>query len=195
MYEQISKLLLDNGARLIYTVNRQVASTIDKLSSDHRALYGELCLNEKVAYELALTGSYAGKRTACLFTTEGLYEALDPLMSSAYTGVIGGCLLVCVRETDEKVTPLGLFSKLPVIVSETYEEFSRACDFGYAISEKYEIPVIIQTTPEADETVERSPLTVHVFGSELRTPNLQTSQKIPIVGRQPRSSDTSSTRH
>ncbi len=173
MYEELCDVLLNNGVRLIYTTNRFAARTIDTIGQSRPAVHGELCFNEKIAYELALAGSYMGKRTACLLTTEGLYETMDPVMSSAYTGVIGGCLLIAVMETEEKVTPVGLFSKVPLIVTETYDEFRRACEFGYTISEKYEIPVIIQTKPEADERVEPSGLSVRQStpNPELRTSN------------------------
>jgi TPP-dependent indolepyruvate ferredoxin oxidoreductase alpha subunit len=149
MYDQICKTLIKNGARLIYTVNRPVAATLKKLEGEYPSFRGEISLNEKIAFELALTGAYASKRTACLFTTEGLYEALDPLMSSAYTGVIGGFLLVCIKEIEEDIAPLGPFSKLPIIVTENEDDFVRAVEFGYGISEKYEIPVIVQVAAEA----------------------------------------------
>jgi TPP-dependent indolepyruvate ferredoxin oxidoreductase alpha subunit len=154
MYDQICKTLIKNGARLIYTVNRPVAATLKKLEGEYPSFRGEISLNEKIAFELALTGAYASKRTACLFTTEGLYEALDPLMSSAYTGVIGGFLLVCIKEIEEEITPLGPFSKLPIIVTENEDDFVRAVEFGYGISEKYEIPLIIQVAAEAAESSE-----------------------------------------
>jgi TPP-dependent indolepyruvate ferredoxin oxidoreductase alpha subunit len=163
MYDQICKTLIKNGARLIYTVNRPVAATLNKLEGEYPSFRGEISLNEKIAFELALTGAYASKRTACLFTTEGLYEALDPLMSSAYTGVIGGFLLVCIKEIEEEITPLGPFSKLPIIVTENEDDFVRAVEFGYGISEKYEIPVIIQTS--SDTAAVRS------IGSESLTQN------------------------
>ncbi len=148
MYDQICKTLIENGARLIYTVNRPVAASLKKFEGEYPSFRGEISLNEKIAFELALTGAYASKRTACLFTTEGLYEALDPLMSSAYTGVIGGFLLVCIKEIEEEITPLGPFSKLPIIVTENEDDFVRAVEFGYMISEKYEIPVIVQAAAD-----------------------------------------------
>jgi TPP-dependent indolepyruvate ferredoxin oxidoreductase alpha subunit len=148
MYEQICKTLMGNGARLIYTVNRAAAASLKNLSADYPASRGEISLNEKIAFELALAGAYSSKRTACIFSTEGLYEALDPLMSSAYTGVIGGFLIVCIKEIEEEITPLGPFSKLPVIVTENDDDFKRAVAFGYGISEKYEIPVIVQAAAD-----------------------------------------------
>lgn len=149
MYENLCKLLLKNGARLMYTGSKPVGNTLQKLGKEYPSFHSETSLNEKIAYELALTGSYVGKRTACIFTTQGIYEALDPLMSSAYTGVIGGFLAVCVKEADEEATPLGPFSKLPVMVTEDMEDLERVIPFGYTLSEKYEIPVIVQVMAEA----------------------------------------------
>ena len=171
MYDQICKTLIENGARLIYTVNRPVAATLKKFEGEYPSFRGEISLNEKIAFELALTGAYASKRTACLFTTEGLYEALDPLMSSAYTGVIGGFLLVCIKETEEEITPLGPFSKLPIIVTENEDDFVRAVEFGYMISEKYEIPVIVQAAADAAAAVRSSRFQVSGITPNLRTPN------------------------
>jgi indolepyruvate ferredoxin oxidoreductase alpha subunit len=144
MYEQICRLLIDNGARLIYTTNRAVGHALDALKEKNPAFYSEVSINEKIAYELALTGGMVAKKTACVFSTEGLYEALDPLMSSAYTGTVGGFLILCIQETEEEVTPMGLFSKLPLITAEGSAALARSVEFGYYISEKYEIPVIVQ---------------------------------------------------
>jgi TPP-dependent indolepyruvate ferredoxin oxidoreductase alpha subunit len=149
MYENVCRLLLENGARLVYTGSRAVGDTLKGLGKEYPSVHSEASQNEKIAFELALTGSYVTKRTACIFTTDGIYEALDPLMSSAYTGVIGGFLVVCMKETDEEVTPLGPFSKLPVIVAEDMESLTKAVTYGYTLSEKYEIPVIIQAAAEA----------------------------------------------
>jgi len=149
MYENVCRLLLENGARLVYTGSRAVGDTLKRLGKEFPSVHSEASQNEKIAFELALTGSYVTKRTACIFTTDGIYEALDPLMSSAYTGVIGGFLVVCMKETDEEVTPLGPFSKLPVIVAEDMESLARAVTYGYTLSEKYEIPVFIQAAAEA----------------------------------------------
>jgi len=165
MYERICRLLLNNGVRLIYTTNRIIGSTLKKLEKKYPSFHSEVSTNEKIAYELALTGSIASKRTACMLSTEGIYEALDPVMSSAYMGVVGGFLIVCIRETEEEVTPLGPFSKLPVMVAENAEELTRSVSFGYEISEKYGIPVIIQATPidesHAPITTQHLPLTTH----------------------------------
>ena len=117
MHESLLRHLLDNNVHLVYVTNRALGRTLRSLETDYPGTSSEVCLNEKIAFELALAGSYAAKRTACVFQSGGLYDALDPVMSSAYTGVMGGFVIVCVRETDEEAAPIGLFAKLPVILS------------------------------------------------------------------------------
>ena len=173
--------MVENEARLIYATNRGVEKGLDSLRKEFRHFHYELCTNEKIAYELALAGSYTSKRTVCLISTEGLYEAFDPLMSSAYTGTNGGFLVVCVQENDVEATPLGPFAKLPFIVAEDVDAFRLAVRYGYEISERYETPVIIQARPFEERrsasiidyrssNIEQPVLPVSP-NSELRTPN------------------------
>ena len=154
MHEGICEVLLANDVQFLYVTNRVVEKTAQSLAAGLSSFHCEATINEKVAFELALTCGWASKRTACLVSSEGLYEALDPLMSSAYTGTAGGFLIIAVQENDEEITPLGQFSKLPVLVTEDADEFTRAVEFGYYISEKYMIPVVIQTAPFEDRSQE-----------------------------------------
>lgn len=148
MYEDICKSLIENNTRLIYITNRALEKTLEKMDRDNNPFHHEVCLNEKIAFELGLAGGIASKRTACIFSTEGIYEALDPIMSSAYTGVKKGLLIVCIQDTPQDVTPLGLFSKIPVIVEDGNNPVSDTIGYAYYISERYETPVILQICPE-----------------------------------------------
>ncbi|MDR2192301.1 MAG: hypothetical protein LBO62_05435, partial [Endomicrobium sp.] len=51
-------------------------------------------VNEKTAYEAALGASIAGVRSLYSSKHVGLNVAMDPLMTSAYTGVNGGFVVV-----------------------------------------------------------------------------------------------------
>lgn len=144
MNVNLCEILIKSGVNLVYTTNRSIGNNLGFFKDANPGFGYELSINEKVAFELALAGSISSKRTACVFSTEGIYEALDPLMSSAYTGVIGGLIVLCIKDTDEEVTPLGLFSKLPVILSEHPDSLYRTIQYAYYISEKHEIPVIVQ---------------------------------------------------
>lgn len=147
MHEGICETLISYNTQFLYVTSKLVEKTANKIAAGLTAFHCEASINEKIAFELALAGSWASKRTACLISSEGFYDALDPLMSSAYTGVVGGFLIIAVQENDLEITPIGLFSKLPTIVTEDGDEFKNAVEYGYYISEKYRIPVIIQAVP------------------------------------------------
>ncbi len=147
MHENIIRLLMENNVEMLYTTNRSTLAAARRLSASSGLLHCDLSTNEKIAYELALAGAYVSKRTACIVSTEGLYDALDPVMSSAYTGVAGSFVVFAVEENAEEVTPLGLFSKLPLIVAETEEELKKAVAYAFSVSDRHKIPVIVQAHP------------------------------------------------
>ena len=177
MHEEITRVLVENGARMIYAVNKGVEKGLQLLRDEFPHFDYELCTNEKIAYEQALSCAYASCRSACLLSSEGLYEALDPIMSSAYTGTAGGFLVICVQENDVLATPVGPFAKLPFIVADSIDALRSAVEYGYTISEKYETPVIIQAAPEMSEErgsriEERASASPN---AERRTPNAERS--------------------
>ena len=51
-------------------------------------------MNEKVALENALAAAWCGIRALCTMKHVGLNVAADPLMTSAYTGVTGGLVIM-----------------------------------------------------------------------------------------------------
>ncbi len=145
MYQSIYELILSCRARLIYTAGKP---GLEVSSAKGSGVHFEACINEKAAFEMALAGAWTAKRTACIFSAEGVYEALDPLMSSAYMGVKGGLVIAAVKEGVLDVTPLGLFSKLPVLVSDgSPKGLSSALSFAFDLSERYEIPCLVETLP------------------------------------------------
>ncbi len=152
MHENIVRLLMENNVQQLYVTSRSALAALRSSAASY-PVHCDLSTNEKIAYELALAGAYASKRTACILSTEGLYDALDPVMSSAYTGVAGSFVIVAVEENTEEVTPLGIFSKLPLIVTETDEELEKAVSYAFSISEEYKIPVIVQAFPGGYEGV------------------------------------------
>jgi TPP-dependent indolepyruvate ferredoxin oxidoreductase alpha subunit len=144
MLSPLTRTLLLQDPRLVYTATREAAKAFDQLRSEFPRTVLERAANEKLAFELALAGAYAGKRTACLFSARSLYEAMDPLMSSAYTGVKGGCLILCYKEGEEDIGPVSLFSKLPLMTSDCLEDLSSLLPFAYGISERYQIPCLVE---------------------------------------------------
>jgi indolepyruvate ferredoxin oxidoreductase alpha subunit len=113
----------------------------------------EISLNEKAAYEVALIGSIASKRAAVILDRNGLAVAMDPLMSSVYTGVLGGFLILALDEENSSGSSaegvqdsrsIGLFAKLPVLDPSSMEEVREMIRDGFALSEKFQVPVLIR---------------------------------------------------
>ncbi len=113
--------------------------------------YVEWSVNEKVALEVALAASWAGKRAAVTMKQVGLNVASDPLMSAAYSGVVGGfVVIVCddpgpfSSQTEQDSRLFGLFAKVPVLDPSTPREAKNMVYAAFALSEKYRVPVILR---------------------------------------------------
>ncbi len=114
---------------------------------------GEWSINEKVAFETALSVSYAGGRAAVSMKQVGLNVACDPLMSSAYTGVKGGFLIISAddpgphsSQTEQDSRMLAMAAKIPILDPSSPQESKEMIGLGYRISEEFEIPVMIRPT-------------------------------------------------
>ncbi|MCX7965586.1 MAG: hypothetical protein N2596_03050 [Syntrophorhabdaceae bacterium] len=146
MYEYIFKSLLEAETGLVYFTSPSLLRHLELLKKDDMSFHYEMATDEKTAFELGLAGAFAHKRVACVFSTEEIYETMDPLMTSAYTGVKKGFIIVCIKDTPHEASFIGLFSKLPVISIEGDSEFPYVVDYCFNISEKYEIPIILQVS-------------------------------------------------
>ncbi|RJX32722.1 MAG: 4Fe-4S dicluster domain-containing protein [Desulfarculus sp.] len=115
--------------------------------------YCEWSVNEKVAVEVALAAAYTGQRTACAMKQVGLNVALDPVMSAAYIGVIGGMILISAddpgphsSQTEQDSRLLAHFAKLPVLDPDSPAMARDLVAPAYRLSERFQIPVMIRPT-------------------------------------------------
>jgi indolepyruvate ferredoxin oxidoreductase alpha subunit len=111
----------------------------------------EWSINEKVAYEVALAASYTGKRAATIMKQVGLNVAADPLMSSAYTGVKGGFVVISCddpgphsSQTEQDTRFFAMFAKVPALDPSSPREARDMVKAAFELSEKYRIPVILR---------------------------------------------------
>jgi len=114
-------------------------------------IYTEWSTNEKVAFETALAASWCGKRAACSMKMVGLNVAADPLMSAAYTGVVGGFLIIVAddpgphsSQTEQDTRMFSHFAKVPCLDPADPEEARRMVKIGFELSEEFRIPVILR---------------------------------------------------
>ncbi|HBD09815.1 MAG TPA: indolepyruvate oxidoreductase, partial [Syntrophobacteraceae bacterium] len=113
----------------------------------------EWSINEKVAFEVALTNSFTGRRSAVMMKQVGLNVAADPLMSAAYTGVKGGMVVIVAddpgphsSQTEQDSRGYAILAKLPVLDPSSPREARDWISEAFQLSERYEIPVILRPT-------------------------------------------------
>ena len=156
--EAIALGIIENGCNMASSYPGTPASEILSSIAHYRDAYGlkmhvEWSVNEKAAFEVALANSYSGCRSAVSMKQVGLNVALDSLMSSAYTGVVGGFLLVSAddpgphsSQTEQDSRFIAMLAKIPVLDPCSPREAHDFIATAYELSEKYEIPVLLRPT-------------------------------------------------
>ncbi len=107
--------------------------------------------NEKVALETAAGAQLAGIRVLVTMKHVGLNVAADPLMTMAYTGVVGGTVIVSAddpgmhsSQNEQDNRNYARFAKLPMVEPADSKETGEYIKLSYELSEKYESPVLMR---------------------------------------------------
>lgn len=156
--EAMARGLLENGCAFAAsypgTPASEILSTFIQMArAENSPARGEWSINEKVAFETALSVSYAGGRSAVSMKQVGLNVACDPFMSSAYTGVKGGFLVISAddpgphsSQTEQDSRMMAMMAKIPVMDPSTPQEGKEMVKLAYQISEEFEIPMMLRPT-------------------------------------------------
>ncbi|MBN2172494.1 MAG: indolepyruvate ferredoxin oxidoreductase [Bacteroidales bacterium] len=109
--------------------------------------------NEKTAMEAALGMSYTGKRAIVCMKHVGLNVAADAFINSAITGANGGLLVVAAddpsmhsSQNEQDSRFFGKFAMIPALEPSNQQEAYDMIHYGFEISEKFEIPVLMRIT-------------------------------------------------
>ncbi|MCE5335945.1 MAG: indolepyruvate ferredoxin oxidoreductase subunit alpha [Desulfobacteraceae bacterium] len=148
----------------------EVLGAMDRIRKDNGLeMHLEWSINEKVAYEVALANSYTGRRSAVIMKQVGLNVAADPLMSSAYTGVKGGFILISAddpgphsSQTEQDSRLYAMLAKIPVLDPISPADARRLIPLAYGLSERFEVPVMLRPTTRvchARQDIEINPVT------------------------------------
>lgn len=110
-------------------------------------------VNEKTAMETALGMSYAGKRTMVCMKHVGLNVAADAFINSAITGANGGLIVVAAddpsmhsSQNEQDSRFYGKFAMIPILEPGNQQEAYDMVHYGFDLSEKFHIPVMIRIT-------------------------------------------------
>ncbi len=154
--EAVARGAFEAGCRVAYSYPGTPASEI--LPAFRRWVEHEgekaICrwaINEKVAYELALAAAYTGRFAMVSMKQVGLNVAMDPFMSSAYTGVKGALVVVSVddpgpysSQTEQDSRQMALAARVPVLDPASPAEAREAMVEAFAISHRYQMPVMVR---------------------------------------------------
>ena len=130
------------------------SEVIDVLRSrQERTHYIEWSTNEKVALENALAAAWCGLRALCTMKHVGLNVAADPLMTSAYTGVTGGLVIMSAddpfahsSQNEQDSRCYAHFARVPCLDPSTIQEAHDMIRDAFALSEEMGLPVIFRPT-------------------------------------------------
>jgi len=134
---------------------------IDSLAlvAKEAGIYVEWSVNEKVAFEIALGAALSGLRALVTMKAPGINVALDPIMSSAYSGTVGGLVILVgddphphTTQTEQDSRWLTKMTYLPMIEPSDPQEAKDFLKIAYELSENFEIPVIYRTTTRINHT-------------------------------------------
>lgn len=151
----IARGLLEGGVQLIAgypgTPSSEIIDTLACL--EERNYHIEWSVNEKVAMEVAVGGSWAGVRSAVTMKHVGLNVAADPFMTLAYAGVKGGFIAIvaddpsCHSSQNEQDTRrYAQFALVPCFDPATPQEAKDMIPYAFEFSERFEVPVIFRPT-------------------------------------------------
>jgi len=134
------------------TPSTEIPETAARFAKQYGA-YVEFSTNEKVALEVGIGASWAGKRALVTMKHVGVNVAADSLMTLAYTGVNGGFVLVSADEPDchssqneQDNRIFARFANIPCLDPSSPQESRDMTIFAYDLSEKYSVPVILRPT-------------------------------------------------
>ena len=130
------------------------SEVIDTLRAQpERPYYLEWSVNEKVALENALAAAWCGVRAICTMKHVGLNVAADPLMTSAYTGVTGGLVILSAddpfahsSQNEQDTRCYAHFARVPCLDPAGVQEAHDMIPAAFGLSEEFGLPVIFRPT-------------------------------------------------
>jgi indolepyruvate ferredoxin oxidoreductase alpha subunit len=156
--EAVAQAGIDAGISGIYaypgTPSTEITEYIQKSAdAKDRNIRSSWSSNEKTAYEAALGMSYSGKRSMVCMKHVGLNVAADSFINSAITGTNGGMVLVVAddpsmhsSQNEQDSRFYGKFALIPVLEPSTQQEAYDAVLYGFDLSEKVKLPVMLRLT-------------------------------------------------
>ena len=134
------------------TPSSEIGNVLAKIAKK-AGVYFEFSVNEKVALEVSAAAAASGLRSFVFMKHVGLNVAADAFMSTAYTGVRGGMIILSADDpsmhSSQNEQDNRLFAQMagvPVLEPANPQEVKDLMYYGVEISEQFQIPVLMRTT-------------------------------------------------
>lgn len=151
--EAIARGFYEAGGKIATSYPGSPTVQILEALKQYDSVYAEFSTNEKVAFEVAIGGSFAGVRSMVSMKHVGMNIAADPLMTFTETPTNGGFILVTgddpglkssQNEQDNRV--FGKFANMTILDPSDGQEAKEFIKAGFRVSEKYQTPVMLRIT-------------------------------------------------
>ena len=126
-------------------------------------LHAQWSTNEKVALDVAIGASFAGRRALAAMKHVGLNVAADAFMSLTYIGVNGGLVIAVAddpgihsSQNEQDTRIYGQFATVPVLEPSDAQEALDFTRLAFELSERFDTIAIVRTTTRLAHT--RSPV-------------------------------------
>jgi indolepyruvate ferredoxin oxidoreductase alpha subunit len=160
--EAIARGALEAGVRVAASYPGTPASEIlENLARVAReaGLYAEWSVNEKVAAEVAIAGSFAGLRAIVSFKHEGLNVALDTLCHVNLAGNKGGLVVVVCDDpggwsspSENDSRPVIQWLNVPLLEPSTPQEAKDMTRWAFELSEQIGTYCVVRSTTRVSHT-------------------------------------------
>lgn len=122
-------------------------------------VYAEWCPNEKVAVEVGIGASAAGRRVLATMKHVGVNVAADPLFTAAYTGVGGGMVVLAAddpgmhsSQNEQDSRFYAMAAHIPMMEPADSSEALTFARDAFELSERFDMPFMLRSTVRVSHT-------------------------------------------
>jgi indolepyruvate ferredoxin oxidoreductase alpha subunit len=116
-------------------------------------VYAEWATNEKVAVDVAVGASYAGRRAMAVMKHVGMNVAADSFMYASMTGMEAGLVIVSAddpamhsSQNEQDNRTFAKFGRIPCVEPSDSQEAKDMVGTAFELSERFDSPVLLRMT-------------------------------------------------
>lgn len=134
------------------TPSSEIGNVLSVLAKEAN-IYFEFSTNEKVAMEVAATAAASGLRSFTFMKHVGMNVAADSFMTTAYSGVRGGMVILSAddpslfsSQNEQDSRNYARLANVPILEPSNCQEVKDMVKYAFELSEQFGLPVIVRTT-------------------------------------------------